>query len=376
MDAAARAWENLATTRRRTVARMRLGRLRLRRSWRQILQASVAATLAYIAALAIGHEEPFFAPIAAVSTVGVSMANRLRRSTEILMGNAIGILLADFLIARIDTGPWQVGVAVALVLTTVIFIGGGPLVIMQTASAAVIIATLHPPTADQPWSTTRFIDALIGGGTGLIVSALLLPVAPARHSRQATAPVLAAIAMGFRGVASALEDRDTAATRQALDTLRATTPALDSYRAGMAATRESVRLAPWNWGEHAVLASYAGADTHLDSALRNLRVLARQASVALERDAEVPPEIPHALARLARCAEDLGAVLAGERDPVVLREDLIDAVALAAHASSDGPFNAPIVAQIRLSATDLYQASGAPLDEATERIRTAELPRD
>ncbi|MGB8020663.1 MAG: FUSC family protein [Candidatus Nanopelagicales bacterium] len=375
MDAAARAREHLAMTRQRTAGQMRRGQLRLRRSWRQILQAAVASTLAYLAALAIGHEEPFFAPIAAISTVGVSLANRLRRSTEILMGNAIGILLADFLIARIDTGPWQVGVAAALVLTAVIFIGGGPLVIMQTTSAAVLIATLHPPTADQPWSTTRFIDALIGGCTGLIVSALLLPVPPARHARQATAPVLGAIAEGFGSVAAALEDRDPAAARQALARLRAATPALETYRAGMAATRESVQLAPWNWGEHSVLASYSGADAHLDNALRNLRVLARQASVSLERGDQVPTEIPRALSRLARCTADLAAVLAGESDPELLRENLIDAVALATDASSGGPFTAPIVAQVRLSASDLYQASGAPPAEAAERIRTAERPR-
>lgn len=372
MGAADRARQELAATRRRSATQLRHGSGRLRRSWRQIVQATVAATLAYLTALAFGHEEPFFAPIAAISTVGVSLAHRLRRSAEILLGNSVGILLASVLIGRIGTGPVQVGVAVALVLTAVIFFGGGPLVISQTASAAVLIATLYPPNPDESWGTTRFIDALIGGGTGLIVSALLMPVDPARHARQATVPVLDAIATGFRRVGQALAARDPAAAQEALDSLRATAPALETYRAGMAATRESVQLAPWNWGERAVLASYADADTHLDSALRNLRVLARQAWVSLSRDDDVPNGIPGALDMLARCADALGAVLAGEIDPEEVRADLVEAVAVATADSSAGPFSAPIAGQVRLAASDLLQASGAPPDVAAARIRAAE----
>lgn len=371
MDAAVPARVRLAAFGRRSSAQGRRGLLRLRRSWRQIIQATVAATLAYKAALAIGHEEPFFAPIAAISTVGVSLAHRLRRSTEILVGNSIGILLSGLLIGRIGTGPWQVGVAVALALTTVILFGGGPLVIMQTATAAVIIATLHPPSPDESWGTTRFIDALIGGGTGLLVSALLLPVDPARHARQATAPVLRAIAAGFRSVARALEDRDLTAAKEALTGLRATTPTLDDYRAGMAATRESVRLAPWNWGERAVLTSYADADVHLDNTLRNLRVLARQAWVTLSRGEAVPVAIPRALNMLAGCTDALDAVLAGEADPEEVRVRVVEAVSVASGASSAAPFETPIVAQVRLAASDLMQASGAPVDEAVERISAA-----
>ena len=125
----------------------------VRRSWRIILQATVAATLAYAAALAIGHEQPFFAPIAAIATVAVSLAHRLRRSAELLLGNAVGILFADLLIAEIGTGVWQLGLVVAIALTTAIMLGGGPILIMQASSAAILIATLTPPTAAQPWNT-------------------------------------------------------------------------------------------------------------------------------------------------------------------------------------------------------------------------------
>ena len=103
----------------RAARRLRESLAEVGRSWRIILQATVAATAAYAAALAIGHQQPFFAPIAALATVAISLAHRLRRATELLLGNAVGIFFADLLIAKIGTGPWQLGLVVAIALVGV-----------------------------------------------------------------------------------------------------------------------------------------------------------------------------------------------------------------------------------------------------------------
>jgi uncharacterized membrane protein YgaE (UPF0421/DUF939 family) len=378
----ARASATLAHARSTSLMRARDGANEARRSWRVILQATVAAALAYAAAQAIGHETPFFAPIAAIATVAVSLAHRLRRAAELLLGNALGILFADLLIAQIGTGAWQVGLVVALALTAALMVGGGPILIMQSSSAAILIATLTPPTDAEPWNTGRFVDALIGGGIGLVVSALLMPVDPARHARQATRPVLAALATGYAAVASSLRARDDKAADLALAELRATTPVLDSFHAGLDATRESVRLAPWYWGQRTLLASYALAGFQLDHALRNLRVLARQSTLALDRGEHVPTSIADALDHLSSAASGLGPVLAGEADPGPVRADLLAAVAATVGAAEEpastgrpGLFTAPIVAQVRLSASDLLQASGMGSAEASAAIRaTGDLP--
>ena len=120
---------------------------------------------------------------------------------------------------------------------------------MQASSAAILIATLTPPTAAEPWNTARVVDALIGGLVGLLVSALVMPVDPARHAQQATLPVIATIAAGYRRVAAALTERDPDAARAVLEDLRGTAPVLASFHAGLDATRESVRLSPWYWGQ-------------------------------------------------------------------------------------------------------------------------------
>jgi uncharacterized membrane protein YgaE (UPF0421/DUF939 family) len=360
---------HLSRAGRATVGRSAQGLDEVRRSWRIILQATLAATLAYAAALAIGHEQPFFAPIAAIATVAVSLAHRLRRSAELLLGNAVGILFADLLIAEIGTGVWQLGLVVAIALISAIMLGGGPILIMQASSAAILIATLTPPTAAQPWNTGRVVDALVGGLVGLVVSALVMPVDPARHAQQVTLPVITTIASGYRRLAAALTSRDAGDARAVLEDLRGTAPVLASFHAGLDATRESVRLSPWYWGQRQTLATYTLAGGHLDNALRNLRVLTRQASIALERDDVVPGVIPRALLGLADGVEALGPAIAGEAGFGPVREVILAAVATGATASAEGLFTAPMVAQIRLSASDLLQATDMTSDEAATAIR-------
>jgi uncharacterized membrane protein YgaE (UPF0421/DUF939 family) len=367
MDSTASA--HLSRAGRATLGRSADGVAEVRRSWRILLQATLAATLAYAAALAIGHEQPFFAPIAAIATVAVSLAHRLRRSAELLLGNAVGILFADLLIAEIGTGVWQLGLVVGIALTSAILLGGGPILIMQASSAAILIATLTPPTDAQPWNTGRVVDALVGGFIGLLVSALVMPVDPARHAQQATAPMLDTLTAGYRQVSAALSDRDPEAARAALEDLRGTAPVLATFHAGLDATRESVRLSPWYWGQRQVLTTYVLAGGHLDNALRNLRVLARQASIALERGDAVPVEIPHALTHLAEGTSALGPAIAGDADFEPVRERILGAVATSAGATAGGLFTAPMIAQIRLSASDLLQSTGLTAAEAAAAIR-------
>ena len=361
------------------------------RSWRVILQATVAASPAYAAGEAIGHETPFFAPIAAIATVAISLAQRLRRAAELLLGNAIGILLADLLVIRIGTGAWQVGLVVAIALTTALLAGGGPILIMQASSSAILIATIAPPTPDQPWNTGRFADALIGGGIGLAVSALLMPVDPARHVRSATDPLLAALHDGYRRVGLALRAGDQAGAEDVLAYLRGhragarRLPCRPRRHAGVRASGPLV-LGP----AHAAGGSYALAGVHLDNAIRNLRVLARQATMAIDRAEPVPADIPDALAILAEAVEVLGPVLAAEESPDAVRALLLDAVRRAVGAAggdpigirsgtgirSSGPgaaglFNAPMIVAVRLSVSDLLQATGLSGTEAHALIRAA-----
>jgi uncharacterized membrane protein YgaE (UPF0421/DUF939 family) len=89
----------------RTSLRQRSARLRAK-AW-QVGQCSIAAGTAwFLASEVFGHDTPFFAPIAAVVSLGTSYGQRLRRVAEVTVGVAIGVLVGDLLTHWLGSGAW------------------------------------------------------------------------------------------------------------------------------------------------------------------------------------------------------------------------------------------------------------------------------
>jgi len=345
---------------------------RLRGSALLATQAGVAAGLAWLVAHdLVGHPRPFFAPIAAVIVLNVSVGQRLRRAVELVLGVAVGILVGDLLIYFIGSGAWQIGLAVAFAILAAVFLGGGPTVIGQAASSAVLVATLAPPQGGVYYS--RFVDALIGGVVGVLVMALLLQINPLTRIRRAAGPAIECLGEGLRACAAALEAGNLEDAQAALDALRRSEASVGVFRDALSDARETATLAPVRWRARVPLAQYVDAEPHLDHALRNARVLARR-TVAAVRDEELPPaELLDALRGTAEAVAALGRELAAGTEPVRTRE-----LALAAVASAGGAYRRGlgfsgdvVVAQVRTIGTDLLLATGLPSQTVTTLVRRA-----
>jgi uncharacterized membrane protein YgaE (UPF0421/DUF939 family) len=119
---------------------------RLKTSVWPVVQAAVAASLAYfLAEVIIGRGQPFFAPIAAVICLSVTLGRRNRRAVEIVFGVAVGLTVADLLVLVIGNGTLQLAVIVLLAMATAVFFGGGTLLVNQAAVSAVLVVVLQPP---------------------------------------------------------------------------------------------------------------------------------------------------------------------------------------------------------------------------------------
>ena len=353
----------LARTRRRLDAALR----RLRTSALPIVQCGVAAGAAWLVAHdLVGHERPFFAPIAAVISLGVSLANRTRRAVELVVGVSLGVLVADLLISVIGSGWWQITVVVILAVAAAVFFDGGSLLVNQAGASAVLVATLLPP--GQAGGLDRCVDALIGGGVGLVVAAVLPtdPVGPVRRTSRALLDELAAV---LRGVADALRDRDAGAALAALQRARRTQPLIDSLRGALHGGREVTAVSPLHRRRRRVLARYAELAERADYAMRNARVVARRAySALLDGEPEVP-DLPDVLAELACAVDRLTAELTREGDLARARSAVVDVVVHAKVMSDDavallGTSEQVLVAQLRSIALDLLQATGLSRAEA------------
>jgi uncharacterized membrane protein YgaE (UPF0421/DUF939 family) len=359
-----------AAERSRVSMRTRLERLRL--AWRSILQAAVSAALAWlIATEVLGHETPFFAPVSAIITLGITFGQRGRRAGEVAFGVALGIAVADLLVLQIGTGAAQLALVVLLATSAAIFLGSGQMLATQAAVSAALVATLQPPT--DGFTFDRFFDALVGGGVALIINALLLPPHPVEMLRRAARPVLEELAATLDDVAVAVERRDPELAEATLQRARAIDETIDRFAEAVDVSRETTRYAPPRRRARGIVESYADAAGRVDLAVRNVRVLARGTIRALSLDENVPPEIAGALRDLATAVRALGPAL---DDPDRVEDVRTPALRAAAEASlvlerTGNMSVSVIVGQVRSTATDLLTATGTSYDEATTAVRQA-----
>ncbi|AOW91793.1 hypothetical protein BFN03_01355 [Rhodococcus sp. WMMA185] len=335
---------------------------RLRVSALPILQCAVAAAGAWwVATEIIGHPTPFFAPIAAVVSLGLSLGARLRRSVELVAGVTIGIGVGDLLIAVIGTGTWQIALVVGLAMSAAVLLNSGPIFSMQAASSAVLVATLLPPGDSA--GVDRMVDALTGGLVGIAVVALI-PTHPVGRARKQAANILGTAAEVMRLVADGLVSNDDKPLEEALRKARATQDSIDSLRTQILGGREISRISPLYWNTRGRLDRLAAAADPLDNALRNIRVLARR-SLTLVRDDEIlNPRLVDQVDKLAHALETLKQMAVA--DPGQQPDQAEAARVLRSVASGLKPelvhnagLSATVVfAQVRSVTVDLLQVAG------------------
>jgi hypothetical protein len=288
--------------------RLRSSARRLRSSWLPILQTAVAACLAwFLAVLILGQERPTFAPIAAVIALGLAVGERGRRAVELTLGVAFGVALADLLVYVVGVGALQAGAVVVLAMGMAVFLGGGDVGVKEAAiSALIIMITFRSSQAGFP--IERFLEALIGGGTALLINALL-PVNPERMVEDAAFPVFAESAAVLEEVADALEDGDVGRAQRAYVKAREIDARVSGLKEAVAAGRETARLAPPRRGSLGHMELYAGAADQIDLMVRDVRALARAALSVVQPEESAPERLLAAIRLLARATEALAAYL-------------------------------------------------------------------
>jgi uncharacterized membrane protein YccC len=337
---------------------------RLRANGWSVVQSAVAASAAYfLAVLMLGHERPFFAAIAAVVCLGVTLGQRVRRAVELVFGVAIGLMVADLLVLVLGTGVAQIGVVVLLAMAAAVFFGAGPLLVNQAAISALLVVVLQPP--DAVFSPARFLDALVGGGIALAVN-YLFPINPERLVERAARPIFDELVVVLEDIADALRSGDRErAERALLHARRIDDDQVKSFYEALAAGHDTARLSPTRRRALEHLELYANAGTRIDLAVINTRVLARGAANAAHRGDAVPPQLPEAVLDLSRAVKALATYLEEPGGPDETRRFALEAARKATEILQERHDLAisVLVGQVRSAAVDLLRSTG--MDQAS-----------
>jgi uncharacterized membrane protein YgaE (UPF0421/DUF939 family) len=353
--------------------RLHQARARLRASGRPVLQAAIAAPLAWwLATTLFGHAAPIFAPISALVAIGATVAQPWQRAAEIVFGVAFGVAVADALVKLTGHGAWQIGFMVLLAMVVAIAIGGTPTVVLQSATAAVLVASL--PSQEGIAAFARFLDTLAGGGAALVMTLLVLPVRPLQLAHDSAAPVLDELAGTFEDIGAALGALDAAAAERALARARRTGDHWARLNEAVGIGRQAARIAPVRRREEEELLDLAQCVVQLDYAIRDTRILARVGWRLVETGYPYGPRLELSMLEFASAARALEGHLTGEYDATLLaRDSALRAARIAASAAT--PADALVfthwIGQVRSTTVDMLRATGMTRDEAITRMLDA-----
>ncbi|SCL33618.1 Uncharacterized membrane protein YgaE, UPF0421/DUF939 family [Micromonospora rhizosphaerae] len=348
---------------------------RLKRGWLPVVEATLAAVIAWVlAARLVGHPEPFFAPAAALIVLGQARGQRMRRAVEVVLGVAAGVLVADLVVQAL--GPrttWTVFTVILLTVALAVAIGASSVTVVQAAVSALYLVVVAPPT--ESLVPFRFVDALIGGAVAVAASQLIdarRPLAPLIDEFRRTFEELAEV---LDEIAAALDRGDEDAALAALERARHADAGVDRLRSAVLAAGEALRLNLHRRRHIGRLRSVEGSIRQIDYAVRNVRVLARAAVTLTRGSAPVPPDLGVAVRTLAEAVRSAGNALAadlsgqdGSADRHAERADIaaLEAVRVAGQLFTPGqtlPL-AMIIGQVRATAIDLLRGVGVD-DDAT-----------
>jgi uncharacterized membrane protein YgaE (UPF0421/DUF939 family) len=277
----------------------------LRPSLWPIAQTAVAAGVAWELARRLAHHPvPIFAPIVAIVAMGITAGRRARSALIMVLGVALGILIADLLVRVIHHGGWQIVVVVAAAMTLAAFIRPEPLFVSQASISAMLVVVL--PAA----AGARLVDCAIGGAVAFVASALLFPLDTERALLGETQDVSEGIARSLEEAAAALDEGDAERAwrgRHRVVTVAGLDDALD-------VAHGAARIAPRRFGSRGHVEAYERAINHLAATARATRVLGGAVARLLREDGAPPAGIADALRTLAEAAREAPAAIAGSTD--------------------------------------------------------------
>lgn len=332
-----------------------------------IVQCALSAAIAwFIATGLLGHDRPFFAPIAAVVALGQSYGQRLRRAFEVVLGVAVGVLVGDLFVHQFGSGYWQLALVIAVAMAMSTVLDAGVLMTTQAGVQASFVTMIVPPPGE---ALSRWTDAVVGGLVAL-AAATITPAAPIRRPRQRSSAVVAELADILDETARALRRSDLPTAFRALERARSSESALDELQDLADDGLAVVRSSPFRRRHLPSVQAIADLLEPLDRAIRNLRVLVRRAMVAVREGEQVPDSYIGMIEELAAVLREMASSLAVRRLPEAACAPLLE---LASRSKEDADPQASlsaevIRAQICSSAIDLLRIGGMSYEEAVRRL--------
>lgn len=343
-------------------------RATLREAAWPIAQTAVGAGVAWaIARYALGHKQPFFAPIAAAISLGASRGRRGRQAVQLVTGVTVGIVVADLVVALIGTGAAQISLVVALAMLAALLFSRSPLLVNQAGASAILVVALHQPhTGSQ-----RLLDAAVGGAVAILIGVVLFPVDPRRLVADAARRALRTLADGLSRVESALREPDQVTSGWSLEIARGVHAALAALAQAQETAAGVVKHAPGRRRARGEVERLSAQAAQIDLLANAELSLVRRSGQIAASGRPVPEWLADTLRELGSALHTLAEDPGGERAQSEARVHALDAAREAARHTGSDPGVVALALQARAMARDLLYVTGMAADQAGEALAGA-----
>ncbi len=255
----------------------------------QLAKTALAAGLSWwLAEVLFSRARPYFAPLAAILTIQVTVAKSVSLGGQRILGVAGGIVVSFAVAHWLGVSAESVALVVLTAMGLAAVLGLGPNAVTQSAITGLLVMALGTRAS---YAAARLVDTILGALVAVLVNALLIPP-------DATPAAVEAVSGLSMLIGRRLTDLpDPAGTGQVLvDRLAAT-------RAVVAGASESLRFAPLLRGRRRRLARVKRAErllVRLTWRVLDLEDTVRELSAAEQRGFQ----------RFGRLAAAMQAVLA------------------------------------------------------------------
>lgn len=333
-----------------------------------VLWATLAAFASFLIAHDVfGHQQPFFAPIAAWVCLGFTFNRVPRKVVELGLGAVLGVALGEVILILIGSGAPQIAIGLAVGATLGRFLDRGDLFTMQSGVNAMVVIGMGG-TAGASAGFSRMLDALIGAFVAFVFS-VLLPRNLARRPKRYLRGVYGEIATCLGTIQRALQDGNAATMGDAATELHGLESIVDDAREVIASAQQIARLNPILRADRPVLDECDRQRAIALRLARTLSMLIRQGRGVIVEAGRQPGAA--ALVGLAGTAMRAHATaLAHWQPPDLARRlavQLADACAPGAVPESDWR-GSMLVSLMRSIAIDALQATGLSRGQARAHL--------
>lgn len=140
----------------------------------QIFKTALAAALSWFVAASLLHGDyPYFAALAAILTVQVTVADSVEKATQRIIGIVGGVLLSMLLGHWFRIGAVSIFFVILLGMGTAKALRMNPQIISQVAISSFLVLAFGQN--EEGYALARIIETVLGSGIAVLINALIVP---------------------------------------------------------------------------------------------------------------------------------------------------------------------------------------------------------